>query len=75
MQASTLEDDRRRHEDELLHALRHRIPPGVKVTEVAECGFGNGPVTHLRRGHGAIPLHEGHGGRASWECSLRLASS
>ena len=44
VQASTLKGNRRRDEDELLRALRQAIPAGVKVTVVADRGFGNGPV-------------------------------
>ena len=42
--ASTLKGNQRRYEDELLRALRHAMPEGVKVTVVADRGFGNGPV-------------------------------
>ena len=42
--ASTLKGNQRRYEDELLRALRTAIPAGVKVTVVADRGFGNGPV-------------------------------
>ena len=44
VQASTLKGNQRRYEDELLRALRHAMPSGVKVTVVADRGFGNGPV-------------------------------
>ena len=44
VQASTLKGNQRRYEDELLRALRHAVPEGVKVTIVADRGFGNGPV-------------------------------
>ena len=44
VQASTLKGNQRRYEDELLRALRHAMPAGVKVTVVADRGFGNGPV-------------------------------
>ena len=44
VQASTLKGNQRRHEDELLRALREAVPAGVKVTVVADRGFGNGPV-------------------------------
>ena len=44
VQASTLKGNQRRHEDELLRALRDAVPAGVKVTVVADRGFGNGPV-------------------------------
>ena len=42
--ASTLKGNQRRYEDELLRALRDAVPQGVKVTVVADRGFGNGPV-------------------------------
>ena len=42
--AWTLKGNQRRYEDELLRALREAIPPGVKVTVVADRGFGNGPM-------------------------------
>ena len=44
VQASALKGNQRRYEDELLRALRHAMPAGVKVTVVADRGFGNGPV-------------------------------
>ena len=44
VQASTLKGNQRRYEDELLRALRHAVAAGVKVTVVADRGFGNGPV-------------------------------
>ena len=44
VQASTLKGNQRRYEDELLRALREAVPAGVKVTVVADRGFGNGPV-------------------------------
>ena len=44
VQASTLKGNQRRYEDELLRALRHAVPEGIKVTIVADRGFGNGPV-------------------------------
>lgn len=44
VQAATLKGNQRRYEDELLRALRQAIPAGVKVTVVADRGFGNGPV-------------------------------
>ena len=44
VQASTLKGNQRRYEDELLRALRAVVPAGVKVTVVADRGFGNGPV-------------------------------
>lgn len=44
VQASTLKGNQRGYEDELLRALRHTMPGGVKVTIVADRGFGNGPV-------------------------------
>ena len=44
VQASTLKANQRRYEDELLRALRNAMPSGVKVTVVADRGFGNGPV-------------------------------
>ena len=44
VQASTLKGNQRRHEEELLRALRHAMPQGVKVTVVADRGFGNGAV-------------------------------
>lgn len=44
VQASTLKGNQRRYEDELLRALRHAVPARVKVTVVADRGFGNGPV-------------------------------
>ena len=44
VQASTLKGNQRRYEDELLRALRDAMPAGVKVTVVADRGFGNGPV-------------------------------
>ena len=44
VQASTLKGNQRRYEDELLRALRDAVPAGVKVTVVADRGFGNGPV-------------------------------
>ena len=44
VQASTLKGNQRRYEDELLRAPRHAMPAGVKVTVVADRGFGNGPV-------------------------------
>ena len=44
VQASALKGNQRRDEDELLRALRHAMPAGVKVTVVADRGFGNGPV-------------------------------
>ena len=42
VQASTLKGNQRRYEDELLRALREAMPAGVKVTVVADRGFGNG---------------------------------
>ena len=42
--ASTLKGNQRRYEDELLRALREAMPAGVKVTVVADRGFGNGPM-------------------------------
>ena len=44
VQASTLKGNQRRYEDELLRALREAMPAGVKVTVVADRGFGNGPM-------------------------------
>ena len=44
VQASALKGNQRRYEDEWLRALRHAMPAGVKVTVVADRGFGNGPV-------------------------------
>ena len=47
VQASTLKGNQRRYEDELLRALRAlraAVPAGVKVTVVADRGFGNSPV-------------------------------
>ena len=44
VQASTLKGNQRRYEDELLRALRHAVAAGVKVTVVADRGFGNGPI-------------------------------
>ena len=44
VQASTLKGNQRRYEEELLRALRHAMPRGVKVTVIADRGFGNGPV-------------------------------
>ena len=44
VQASALKGNQRRDEDEWLRALRHAMPAGVKVTVVADRGFGNGPV-------------------------------
>ena len=44
VQASTLKGNQRRYEDELLRALREAMPAGVKVTVVADRGFGNGPL-------------------------------
>ena len=40
VQASTLKGNQRRYEDELLRALRVAVPAGVKVTVVADRGFG-----------------------------------
>ena len=37
--ASINAEGQRRHEDELLHALRHAMPPGVKVTGAADRQF------------------------------------
>ena len=42
--ASTLKGNQRRYEDELLHAMREAMPAGVKVTVVADRGFGNAPM-------------------------------
>ena len=44
VRASTLKDNQRRYEDELLRALRGVVPEGVKVTVVADRGFGHGPM-------------------------------
>ena len=44
VQASTLKGNQRRYEEELLRALRHAMPRGVKVTVVADRGFGNVPM-------------------------------
>ena len=44
VQASALKGNQRRYEDEWLRALRHAMLAGVKVTVVADRGFGNGPV-------------------------------
>ena len=44
VQASTLKGNQRGYEDELLRALRNAMPSGVKVTVVADRGFGNGLV-------------------------------
>ena len=44
VQASTLKGNQRRYEDELLRAMRETMPAGVKVTVVADRGFGNGPM-------------------------------
>ena len=44
VQASTLKGNQRRYEDELLRALREAMPAGVKVTVVADRGFGNAPM-------------------------------
>ena len=44
VQASTLKGNQRQYEDELLRALREAMPAGVKVTVVADRGFGNGPM-------------------------------
>ena len=44
VQASTLKGNQRRYEDELLRAMREAMPAGVKVTVVADRGFGNGPM-------------------------------
>ena len=43
VRASTLKGNQRRYENELLRALRDAMPAGVKVTVVADRGFGNGP--------------------------------
>ena len=43
-QESTLKGNQRRYEDELLRSLREAMPAGVKVTVVADRGFGNGPM-------------------------------
>ena len=45
VQASTLKGNQRRYEDELLRAMREAMPAGVKVTVVADRGFGNGPMS------------------------------
>ena len=42
--ASTLKGNQRQYEDELLRALREAMPAGVKVTVVADRGFGNGAM-------------------------------
>ena len=44
VQASTLKGNQRRYKDELLRSLREAMPTGVKVTVVADRGFGNGPM-------------------------------
>ena len=44
VQAWTLKVNQRRYEEELLRALRKPMPSGVKVTVVADRGFGNRPV-------------------------------
>ena len=44
VQASTLKGNRRGYEEALLRALREAVPDGVKVTVVADRGFGNGPT-------------------------------
>ena len=44
VQASTLKGNQRRYEDELLGRLREVMPVGVKVTVVADRGFGNVPM-------------------------------
>ena len=41
VQASTLKGNQRRYEDELLRALREAMSAGVKVTVVADRGFGH----------------------------------
>ena len=42
--ASTLKGNQRRSEDGLLRAMREAMPAGVKVTVVADRGFGNCPL-------------------------------
>ena len=44
VEASTLKGNQRRYEDGLLRALREAMPAGVKLTVVADRGFGNGPI-------------------------------
>ena len=44
VQASTLEGNQWRYDDEWLRTLRHVMLAGVKVTVVVDRGFGNGPV-------------------------------
>ncbi len=44
VQASTLKGHQRGHEDALLRALRGAMPEAVKVTVVADRGFGNAPM-------------------------------
>ena len=52
VQASTLKGNQRRYEDELLRALRHAVPEGVKVTLVADPGVRQRP-SHSVCGRGA----------------------
>ena len=44
VESSSLKGNQRRYEDELLRRLRAVMPSGVKVTVVADRGFGSGPM-------------------------------
>ena len=58
VQASTLKGNQRRYEDELLRAMREAMPAGVKVTVVADRGFGNAHYVADWHAHGGAAVHE-----------------